>query len=735
MKPFETNLEHLTAELSWLNLLIRSAVLEMRMSSPRDQQEIFKGVFISDGEIDQLLSQNSAPEPRQSEDGGARAAAAAMRREIAEMRNAAIEGRVYLGLPHLAYLFGLTTFEEQIILIYLAAELDLKYEKFFAYLQDDVTRKRPSIGLVMKLLCPTDQEKIQARAFFSEQAPLMRLRLLRFCDGPDTPLLSRSLRMDDPVVNFLLGSPGEEGELSTYASRVTTPAGLQGLRWPDEMKTRLVQLSLAHIQHGHGSPRRLVYHFYGPPGTGKQSLAACLCSDIGVPLLIIDLSEILHRAQNFEDMVCRLFRQAVLSPAALYVKGIETLLADEGRAAAHLGSIARWIGSFSWMTFIGTEKAWDSAGLFKNHYFISLELPGPDISTREQLWESLSSEYGAFASGVSWGELAGKFRLTPGKINNALLTARSLVGLRAGEGASISVEDLYSGCRAQSNRKLGTLARKLSPSYSWTDITLPQNALAQLMELCAQVKHRRRVYEDWGFGQAHSLGKGLCALFYGPSGTGKTMAVEILANELSLEVFKIDLSTVVSKYIGETEKNISNIFAEAESSNAILFFDEADALFGKRSEVKDAHDRYANIEINYLLQRIEEFEGLVILATNLRKNIDEAFFRRMHFAVEFPMPDAAHRYKIWRQHFPSAAPVAEDVDLDFLASRFDVSGANIKNIIINAAFLAAENSGVIHMEHLVRATSREYEKIGRLCSETEFSPYFPLLKRSRGEQA
>jgi SpoVK/Ycf46/Vps4 family AAA+-type ATPase len=289
------------------------------------------------------------------------------------------------------------------------------------------------------------------------------------------------------------------------------------------------------------------------------------------------------------------------------------------------------------------------------------------------------------------------------------------------------MDDLVVGCRLQSNQRLGALARKLSPRKGWEDITLPEHAMEQLREICAQVKHRRTVYVEWGFGRKQTLGKGLCVLFYGSSGTGKTLAVEVMARELKLEAFKIDLSTVVSKYIGETEKNLSRVFQEAETGNAILFFDEADALFGKRSEVKDAHDRYANIEIGYLLQRMEEFDGLVILATNLRKNIDEAFFRRMHFAVEFPMPDESHRYRIWKQHLPQSAPVAADIDFDFLSRRVNLAGGNIKSVVVNAAFLAAENSGVIQMKHFLHAVRREYEKIGRLCTDADFAPYHNLL--------
>jgi SpoVK/Ycf46/Vps4 family AAA+-type ATPase len=351
------------------------------------------------------------------------------------------------------------------------------------------------------------------------------------------------------------------------------------------------------------------------------------------------------------------------------------------------------------------------------------------MQERADLWPTLAGSREEFAADVSWEELAVKFRLTPGQINDALVVARNRARLRGKGNEVITTDDLYRGCRAQSNQKLSSSARKLTPRHSWTDIILPPKELTQLREVCAQLKYRQKVYGEWGFGSKVSVARGLCVFFYGPSGTGKTTAVEILADELQLEAYKIDLSTVVSKYIGETEKNLSTIFHEAETSNAILFFDEADALFGKRSEVKDAHDRYANIEINYLLQRMEEFEGLVVLATNLRKNIDEAFFRRMHFAIEFPFPDETDRYQIWKQHFPPTAPVAGDIDFNFLANRLNITGGNIKNIVINAAFLAAENSGVINMKHVVHAARREYEKMGRLCTAAEFAPYHHLIEQ------
>ena len=257
--------------------------------------------------------------------------------------------------------------------------------------------------------------------------------------------------------------------------------------------------------------------------------------------------------------------------------------------------------------------------------------------------------------------------------------------------------------------------------------------MALLREICNHVKYRDRVYGDWGFGRKLALGKGLAVLFAGPSGTGKTMAAGIIAAELGLDLYKIDLSTVISKYIGETEKNLSRVFEEAETSNAILFFDEADALFGKRSEVRDSHDRYANVEVGYLLQRMEEYEGVAILATNLRKNMDDAFVRRLHFTVDFPFPDEEDRHRIWKGIWPQDTPLDATIDLDLLASRYEVAGGNIKNIAVAAAFLAADEGEVVRMSHVIQATLREYQKTGKLLvEEDEFAAEDRFVRRRRG---
>ena len=308
--------------------------------------------------------------------------------------------------------------------------------------------------------------------------------------------------------------------------------------------------------------------------------------------------------------------------------------------------------------------------------------------------------------------------MSSGHIRDAVATAKDTAAQRGGK---LERRDLFAAARAHSNPRLSTLARKIEPRYGWDDIILPVDQLAQLREMISTVQARPVVLDTWGVGQKLVASRGVTALFSGPPGTGKTMAAEIISSGLGLDLYKIDLSTVVSKYIGETEKNIERIFIEAEQSNAILFFDEADALFGKRSEVKDSHDRYANIEISYLLQRMEAYDGVTILATNLRANLDEAFTRRLQFSINFPFPEVADRLRIWNTLIPADVPVDSDIDFGYLAEKFRFSGGNIRNVIVSAAYLAAADGGKVNMTHFLHGTRRELQKMGRLVRDEDLN--------------
>jgi SpoVK/Ycf46/Vps4 family AAA+-type ATPase len=378
------------------------------------------------------------------------------------------------------------------------------------------------------------------------------------------------------------------------------------------------------------------------------------------------------------------------------------------------------------IVFVASESEWPRVKLRCES--AAFEFPVPGVEDRRRLWEDAMHETGIEPQAEVARAEADRFALTGGQIQGACRMARTWAILRGDDPSRPEEADFTAAARAQSNQALGRRAQKVNRAYVWADLVVPQRTIQQLREVCAAARCRNRIYEEWGFDRRLSEGKGLNALFYGPSGTGKTMSAGIVARELGLDLYKIDLSVIVSKYIGETEKHLSQIFREARSSNAILFFDEADAIFGKRSEVKDAHDRYANIEVSYLLQKMEDYEGIVILASNFRKNIDEAFTRRIHYFVEFPFPDAQYRERIWRTLVPATAPLAKDVDFAFLGRQFELAGGNIRNVVLAAASLAADGDGAIGMKHFIPAVARELQKMGRMPSRADFREYYDLTR-------
>jgi SpoVK/Ycf46/Vps4 family AAA+-type ATPase len=364
------------------------------------------------------------------------------------------------------------------------------------------------------------------------------------------------------------------------------------------------------------------------------------------------------------------------------------------------------------LLFVVGKERWQVHEVENGRPVLWLEFPIPNFRQRKLLWNHFLGEA---ASQFNIDKLAGQFGLMTEQIRDVVGTARDK-GVQHGRG--LEEEDLFSAARAHSNPRLGDLARKIVPRYTWDDLVLPPDPVTILREIVDTVLRRPIVMDEWGIGRKLATG-GVTVLFAGPPGTGKTMAAEVIARELGLDLYKIDLSGLVSKFIGETEKNLERIFNEAESSNAILFFDEADSIFGKRSEVKDAHDRYANIEVSYLLQRMEAYEGVTILATNLRANLDEAFTRRLQFAIDMPFPEAEDRLRIWRTLFPDDLPHEENLDFALLAKRFKLAGGNIRNVIVSAAYLAAGNGHKVTMAHLLHGTRRELQKMGRLVDQDD----------------
>lgn len=355
---------------------------------------------------------------------------------------------------------------------------------------------------------------------------------------------------------------------------------------------------------------------------------------------------------------------------------------------------------------------------------VELELPDTTEDERIALFRAFLANT-PLGDGLTVEELASKFRFSPRQTE---LACRQAVGLARLDGRStIPSREMHQCCYHQVVHKLGDLATPVRPAFHWDDVVMPQDQKRLLQHACGHIKFRHQVYSDWGFDKKVTYGRGLSILFAGAPGTGKTMCAQVIANELNMEMYKINISQIVSKYIGETEKNLQAVFAEAKKSNCILFFDECDAIFGKRSEVKDAHDRNANVEVAYLLQQIEEHDGVCIMATNLIGNIDAAFMRRITYVVHFPFPDPAMREEIYRRTIPKKAPVADDVDWAFLAEKFELSGGHIKNIVLSAAFLAALEEEPIGMSQLLRAAVGELKKNEIVVVREELREYADLL--------
>lgn len=714
LEPYTDVWEYLEDELARLDLLLQVGVLRSQRSSS-DPLAQLQGLVITDAEVTRLLgfTDDSTP-PSDSTIRRLETRARELRESIDSRVERSRQEGLHLPLPHMTRLFQLTRAEEQCLLICLAPEIDRKYDKLFGYLHDDVTRKRPSVDLVLDLTCATPRERLGVRAIFDPVAPLLRYRLVRFeerAEGP-LPLRARPLALDDRIAGLLLGN------------RLLDPLIADRIHWLEPgLLTSTVSADRSGIKRLRESVRayfspspeerpNITLHVRGPYGSGRLARAAAVSEELGLPLLRVDVNSLPAGTQR-DEVLWRAARESLLWPAILCVEGFDTLLEADAETGRSLQVLLGAIQLFSRCTVLIGEHSWHPRRQLGEVLFVELESDPLDETALADFWLQHANSVHPSIQGADLRSLAGKFRFTPGQVHDAMRAARDGATWRSPSEVTVGEDDIHHACRSLSSTGLAGLARKVEPRYRWEDIVLPDHQMAQVRSITEQVRHRHIVFGDWGFGRKLSHGKGLTALFAGPSGTGKTMAAEVVANDLGMELYKIDLSQVVSKYIGETEKNLDRVFTAAESASAILFFDEADALFGKRSEVRDSHDRYANVEISYLLQKMEEFEGVAILASNLRRHMDDAFLRRIQIVVEFPFPTLEFREAIWRVTLPSEVPREGELDLGELARDVQLSGGNIKNICVAAAYLGAADGGAVSMSHFRDASRHEYEKLGR----------------------
>jgi ATP-dependent 26S proteasome regulatory subunit len=703
--------EYLRQELGRLDLLLHRQILRLRASYQLSLDE-FRGLYISDQQVDDLLTKlsnedNQIPNP----DSLTYKAEDLHRLHVAELRD-------HSTWKQLGNEFRLSPFEQDVLLLAIAPEMDLKYETIFAYLNNDITRKLPTFDLALRVFACDAQARLDLRKYLLRDATLFRDSLLRTNTQERATWLATSFSVTPAVSEFLLGvEPARDCKPpTTIWEEVPVSASLRG----DLEK-------VVKLFSSNRSEQTPLIVFEGHPSSGKRLAAEAICQSLGLALTSLDLAAPGSGIEQLQRELQQVLLHRRLRHSALYLHNIEALFNKEGNALPDASAIFRRFSESSIPVFVTCLPLTPWRPLLRDQKTLTFEFPDLQFNDRLIWWRTCAQGLGCSVDTPTAELLAARFVLSGGQIKNAVTSAVDLNEFQEAESRTLSADDLMAAARAQSDQTLGTLSLRVKTIYTWEDLVLPKTTLKQVKEIAASIRYRHIVYSDWGFDKRIAYGKGLKVCFAGPSGTGKTMTAGVIARDLGFDLYKIDLSSVVSKYIGETEKALDRIFRAAHASNAILFFDEADALFGKRSEVKDAHDRYANIEVAYLLTKLEEHEGAVILATNLGKNIDDAFSRRMHYTVEFPLPGEPHREQLWRGMFPPEAPLSPDVDFGFLAKQFQISGGDIKNVVLAAAFLAAQDGKVVTMKQIVSALARQMSKRGRIPSATDFKQYHALI--------
>jgi ATPase family associated with various cellular activities (AAA) len=665
-----------------------TAFVGARRRNDRRPDDPFRGLYLADADVQRLLASRSGLPPVDD----------AVERSAVEQRADEAEAAGHdVRLRRLARTFDLTPVAVEMLLVAVAPDVDRRFEGLYGYLHDDVTRRRatPWLALEVAGCSPLDPS---GRGLLQHPGALVAGGLV-VVEEVDRPFLTRSLRVPDRVCRHLLGDDSADQTLDRLTADI-----------PPYLVGDVERLAISLSSHS-----RMCY--LRDAGGAAAGWAHAAFRRLGAGSVLLDLDQLPPG-----EAVAPLFRTALLEAKLTgrgLVAGPVDVLAD--RAVADVWALTE----VRWPLVMYGRRSWDPA--WSRETPLVVDVPAVEPTARTELWRAALGAGARCTPGLDPGAATATFRLAPDAIGRAATSA----WLHASyERRPVSAEDLRGGARSQNAAGLERLAHRISPSVGLSALVLPAEPLELVQELVARARRRAVVLDRWNLRQTGRRGDGISGLFVGPPGTGKTLAAEAVAGELGLDLYTVELATVVDKYIGETEKNLDRIFGEAERVNGVLFFDEADALFGKRSEVKDARDRYANVEVAYLLQRMEAFDGLAILATNLRVNLDEAFTRRLDLLVEFILPDEADRLRLWRRCFGTLVPLADDVDLDFCAKAFEMAGGDIRNVTLTAAYLAADAERAVTMADVVRAIQREYRKLGRLCVESEFGPYWPLVAPS-----
>lgn len=690
----QNNQQYLTKALFWLRLCLQRQVQRYSAPAkipptPHPEPPVPKRLFFGRSQVPALPL---APDTNIITDEQVTKAARAM--ESAEGLTPAP------AMVILSQRLGFSPFEQKVLLLCAAIELDTSIASLCARAQDNASMPYPTFALALALFDDASWDVI------SPERPLRYWRLIEINQPGAQPLTTSPLRADEGIVNYLKGLNYLDDRLAHLVTPLTTEKIEYKLPLSQQKAVEAIASYLQPYQ------QNLIIQLLGSDSVSKQLVAQQVAQNMNLFLYRLPVELLPTQTAELETFARLWERESLLLPIVLYLDAQDSTSSAEGQIPL-LHSFARNNN----LLFLSSREI--CSNLNSPNIAIDIEKPTPD--EQRQLWETVLGDMPfntiSDTTEASAAQLASQFNLNVPTIQQIAQTVIFKIQTSKDNPKSIH-EQLWSACLSSTRPQLDILAQRLNPKATWEDIILPLEETSLLHQIADQVRHRSKVYQDWGFQKRMNRGMGISALFAGESGTGKTMAAEVIANDLRLNLYRIDLSAVVSKYIGETEKNLRRLFDAAEDGGAILFFDEADALFGKRSEVKDSHDRYANIEINYLLQRMEAFRGLAILATNMRNALDNAFVRRLRFIVTFQFPNPVERQKIWQKAFPVEVPTEK---LDFARlGRLNFTGGSIHNIALNAAFLAAQQNTPVTMPLLMQAARTEFRKLDKPINEIDF---------------
>lgn len=631
------------------------------------------------------------------------------------------KSEVFLPFEYLSSVFNLSDFERFVVMLSFSVELDRKYEKIFGYLNDYASMRYPTVQTACLIYDDRKENYMKHMTKFHSDSKLMKY----FFEEETGSLSGTQLKLLAPIKGFLLDSDLETIVLPHFISLYLPDEKPKPLLTHLDIKDK-INMYLSNLSVVKG--RRIVMNIHGPAGIGKLKQVKHFChayKHSGVIVSAQSLYKFYTDGQTaFEKALKQLAQTLLIHQAVLVISDVDIEVHRDLIGSIYHDFLTD-MAPFVKVTFALSTKA--IPPLTRPDHALTVlrvELDYPQGPVRKGIMERLL-ETTAYQVAADMEAVASKFVFTPDQIENAIHDA---VELSKWEGREIIDSDIFHrACRSQLHHDLDKRAQRIEAGGDWNRLVLPDSSKDTLFEVCSHIKYKNKVLDEWGFKSHLSYGTGLAVLFAGPPGTGKTFSARILAKELNLELYKVDLSQMISKYIGETEKNISALFEEASGSSAILLFDEGDALFGKRTEMKDSHDKYANVETAFLLQKVEAYEGISILTTNFMQNIDPAFLRRFRFVVHFPIPDADSRLDIWKSIYPKQVPVSKHVDFGFLAKKFELTGGHIKNIALSSAFKAASEDSKVDMKAIMLSIQHELSKTGKAVLRSDFGEYAYML--------